>query len=316
MNPYGLPTDQLAQYRVSQHGRALFEKGDEHVATCSSCHGTHGIEGPQSRDSPVHPTRVPETCARCHADPKLMEPYGLDPEIPKAWHAGVHAALLLDEGDLSAPSCATCHGSHGAVPPGFRTVAAVCGQCHVREMELFEASPHAPLAEAGDFAGCEVCHGNHEVRPAEPVIFDRLCGLCHVGEDEPLARRDAIAGALRAGEDLLTSTREEGRVASAQGLMTENDRLLLVEAESALQRARIVQHALDVERLEEPAGEAREKLQRLTTQIEEEREEQRIKRLSVAPVVVFLVLMSLGFWARYRRIHARTEGVPHGGSAT
>lgn len=306
MNPYGLPTDQLAQYRSSRHGQGLFEKGDPNVATCASCHGAHGILGPGSSDSPVHPTNVPATCGKCHGDAKLMGTYGIDADIPKAWHASIHATMLLEKGDISAPTCATCHGSHGAVPPGFRSVEAVCGKCHVREKELFGQSPHASSVEGGDFAGCEVCHSNHDVRPATTEILDRMCALCHMGETEPLARRDRIAAALRSTETELASTRDSLQAASAQGLVTEDDQLLLDEAVTAFKGARVVQHAIDVDRLEEATGEARANLERVSKRIASEREEKRLKRLLVLPVVAFLALMSLGFLVRQRRIERHT----------
>jgi hypothetical protein len=314
MNPYGLPTDQLAQYRTSRHGRALFEERDENVATCASCHGVHGILGPASSESRVHPTRVPATCGECHSKPELMAEYGLDPGIPEAWRASVHATKLLDGGDLSAPGCAACHGSHGAIPPGVRTVAAVCGKCHVRERELFEASPHAPLVEEDVFPGCQACHSNHEVPPAQPAILDRLCDLCHMGQEEPLGRRDRIVALLRESREQLASTREDLQAAAAQGLATEDDALLLEEAETALASARVVQHALDVARLEEVTGESEALLRQVSSHLERRRSELRLKRLSVVPVVLFLLLMSFGFWLRYRRIHRSPRGEFHGAS--
>ena len=45
-------------------------------------------------------------------------------------------------GDLSAPTCTTCHGNHGATPPGFASVANVCSTCHVFQAQLFDSSPH------------------------------------------------------------------------------------------------------------------------------------------------------------------------------
>jgi hypothetical protein len=39
MNPYGLRTDQLAQYKTSMHGKALFGRQDDRVAVCTDCHG-------------------------------------------------------------------------------------------------------------------------------------------------------------------------------------------------------------------------------------------------------------------------------------
>jgi hypothetical protein len=302
MNPYGLRTDQLAQYRTSQHGQAL-EKGIEDVATCASCHGAHGILGPASSESPVHVANVPATCSACHADADLMARHGLDASIPDAYGKSVHAACLFEKGDLSAPVCTTCHGSHGAVPPGFRTVGSVCGKCHVRELELFETSPHAALVAEGDFAACETCHGNHAIGAAQPAIFEGMCSLCHADEEEPLGRRDRILGALRTTRELLASTESRVHESEREGLVGEDDRLLLEQARTALEEAQVQQHALDPDMVDETTRKAQQDLQALSASLAGKQRDQWLRRLAVVPVVGFLLVMSLGFWVRYRRIH-------------
>jgi hypothetical protein len=69
--------------------------------------------------SPVHPLRLPETCARCHADSTHMAKYKLATNQFEDYRKSVHWEALAQRGDLSAPSCASCHGNHGAhAPPG------------------------------------------------------------------------------------------------------------------------------------------------------------------------------------------------------
>jgi hypothetical protein len=304
MNPYGLPTDQLAQYRISHHGQGLFEKHDASVAVCSSCHGAHGILGPGNSESPVHPTHVAATCGKCHGDETLMKAHGLASTAPALYASSVHAGLLA-KGDASAPQCATCHGSHGAIPPGFASVAAVCGKCHMREKELFQSSPHAKLVEQGDFPGCIVCHGNHAIRPAELKILENVCGLCHGGTPEVLAKRDRIAKALGSSFELLAAGESELRSAAEHGLASDEDELFLDEARTGLKSARVLQHGLDPARVEEVTAEARGQLEQLHQRLEKESRAQRLKRLALLPVVAFLVLMSLGAWVRFRRIHSQ-----------
>ena len=302
MNPYGLPTDQLAQYRTSRHGQGLFTDKDESGAICSSCHGAHGILGPKSSESPVHPTHVAETCGKCHGNETLMKAHGLPSTAPAAYAKSVHAQTLA-KGDNSAPQCATCHGSHGAIPPGFRSVAAVCGKCHMREKELFQKSPHAPLVESGDFPGCIVCHSNHAIQPAEPRIFENVCPLCHAGAPEILAKRDLIAKSLNSSNDLLAAGESELAAAAQHGLASDEDELFLDEARTGLKSARVLQHSLDPVRVAEVTGEARGQLETLQQRLEKERDAQRWKRLVLLPVVAFLILMSLGAWVRFRRLH-------------
>ena len=159
--------DQLAEYRTSVHGRKN-ASGDPVPATCIDCHGAHGVRPVASPDSPVYATNVPGTCSRCHSDAALMRPYGIPTDQPAAYRRSEHAAALLERGDTSAPACNDCHGNHGAVPPGVRSVANVCGQCHGREAALFGASIKKELFDRLEVAECVVCHGNHAILHPTP----------------------------------------------------------------------------------------------------------------------------------------------------
>jgi hypothetical protein len=206
--------DQVREYWTSQHG-TLLREGDERVATCIDCHGTHGILRPSDPDARVYPTRVAETCRACHADQERMKNYRLANGEPlpidqyARWRRSVHAAALLDREDLSAPTCNDCHGNHGAVPPGLDSVAFVCGQCHGREATLFRNSakqegfaehngflsgaencaechssePVSSVSEIHQFTECETCHDNHAViRPTVALLGplpETPCAFCH-----------------------------------------------------------------------------------------------------------------------------------------
>jgi hypothetical protein len=180
--------DQVAEYWTSRHGQLLRE-GDVGVATCIDCHGVHGIRRVSDPDSAVYPTKVAETCNRCHSDAKLMSgrrttrdrPVPLDQHA--RWRQSVHAFALLEKGDLTAPTCNDCHGNHGAVPPGVDSVANVCGQCHGREAELFRAgAKQAGFAEHNELLGSAgSCNDCHEGLPASVSSIDHFseCVTCH-----------------------------------------------------------------------------------------------------------------------------------------
>ena len=161
MNPYGLRVDQLARYRTSQHGKTLTQKGDDRVATCLDCHGAHDVLPANHPKSKTHPLNVPEMCAACHADEKLMGEYDLPVEVVAEYKQSVHGKLLLEQRDIGAPTCATCHGNHSAVPPGFATVHKVCGQCHEHVEKNFATTIHA---EQTEHKGCVQCHGGGDGR--------------------------------------------------------------------------------------------------------------------------------------------------------
>ena len=155
MNPYGLRTDQLARYWTSGHGKTLKEKGDDRVAVCVDCHGNHGIMSGSNPASSTYSLNVPATCATCHLDTELMGAYDLSTEVVGEYHQSVHGQLLA-QGDTGAPTCASCHGNHSAIPPGFSTVGAVCGQCHDHVAQQFAKTIHAQQEE---HKGCVQCHG-------------------------------------------------------------------------------------------------------------------------------------------------------------
>ena len=162
MNPFGLRTDQLARYKVSGHGKALYGREDERVAVCTDCHGPpHAVLAADHPQSRTHPLNVPDTCGACHEDRSLMDEYDLSAEVVVEYRQSVHGRLLLEQHDTGAPTCATCHGNHSATPPGFATVGAVCGQCHEQDADLFAGSAHGELE---DHPGCVSCHGGGDQR--------------------------------------------------------------------------------------------------------------------------------------------------------
>jgi hypothetical protein len=246
--------DQEREYWTSRHGERL-RAGDANVATCIDCHHSHGILAPGDTKSPVHAQRVADTCGRCHADPARMAGYRLADGRPMPvdqqaqWRRSVHAELLLDREDLTAPTCNDCHGNHGATPPGVESVAFVCGQCHGREAELFRASPKATafeahgeyMKEAGAagcagchpppspaatlektvaFTQCSTCHGNHGIVRATATLLEPLpakpCDFCHeaagTGGGDPL---EASASVQQRYESTVAALLQE---ASARGL--------------------------------------------------------------------------------------------------
>ena len=199
MNPFGLRTDQLAGYWTSGHGRALKERGETRVAVCVDCHGSHEVLKPSEATSKTHALNVPDTCAACHADAKLMSEFELPAQIVDEYRRSVHGELLLVRRDMGAPTCATCHGNHAAAPPGFASVGAVCGQCHQHAAQHFANSIHA---QQESFHGCVQCHGggpkahfHHIERITKPagVLIQRYA---HLLTDEPVPTAARVAEAL------------------------------------------------------------------------------------------------------------------------
>src|SRR5262249_5639758 len=181
--------DQAAEYAASVHGKQL-AAGDTHVATCVSCHGAHGVRLVSDAKSPVFPTNVADTCARCHADPAHMEGYKRADGSPlpttqlSEYRKSVHFSALTKGNDLSAPTCNDCHGNHGAAPPGVGAIANVCGTCHAVFAQKFAMSVHQAIFDKG----CVECHANHAVlKPSDAMLSaddHGVCQPCHNGADQ------------------------------------------------------------------------------------------------------------------------------------
>ncbi len=250
MRPFDLPTDQFVQYWESQHGRALLE-GDPNVATCFDCHDGHRVLRTGDPGSRVYPLNEPPMCAGCHSDDSLMAPYDIPTNQYDLYQDSVHGIALLDEQDLRAPTCSTCHGAHGAAPPGFQEVANFCGQCHSLTEDYYLQGNHrfGMTIEAGP--RCVTCHGRHDLPPATLDLFlgteDGHCGSCHAPGTETAAKVDAMYAALsEAGE---TFDQAESAVAGATELrliMAEQEEDL-TQANTPLIEARALQHTVDVE---------------------------------------------------------------------
>jgi predicted CXXCH cytochrome family protein len=238
--------DQLTQYQTSGHGKAM-ARGEHRAATCSDCHGSHGISRVRDPRSPVAPLNAAKTCAHCHADPEMMKAVAHDATPLADWSASVHATALLKRGDTSAPTCPTCHGSHGAAPPGVTEVASVCAQCHVREAELFNASPKKAVFDAMGQAECLVCHGNHAILPPADSMIGvdepAVCALCHDGSTNGA---ETIVG-IRTDLDTLGTTLDRARAivdrAEHAGMLVDEARLALQEAREQQIQSRVLVHA-------------------------------------------------------------------------
>ncbi len=177
-----LPVDQYEKYLTSVHGKRN-TAGDPKPATCVSCHSNHLIRPVKDPRSPVYPTNVPQTCSRCHSSKSYMAQYHIPTDQYENYKQSVHGIALLQNSDLSAPACNSCHGNHGAVPPGVSSVASVCGTCHQANADLFDKSVHRAAFAKEKLPGCVVCHSNHLVRPPTDDLVgfgsSSVCGKCH-----------------------------------------------------------------------------------------------------------------------------------------
>jgi len=179
-------------YAPSAHGAAN-GVGDTDAATCSDCHGTHGILPTDHEDSLVYPLTLPSTCGTCHADEIIAEKHAIAvPDAYQRYVESVHGRGLLRAGLLVSATCTDCHAAHAVFPHAdprsrlFRTsVPDTCGSCHQGVLNDYRQSIHGTLLVAGDadVPTCTTCHATHEIpRAFEPGFRGAAvaeCGNCH-----------------------------------------------------------------------------------------------------------------------------------------
>ena len=248
-NP-SVQTDQLRLYYTSQHGK-LLRQGDRRVATCINCHSVHDTKLVSDPGSPVYPLNIPGTCGKCHSDENYMQGYADLPGLTQVadYEKSVHYASLKEQGNLSAPTCVTCHSSHGAVPPGARSIADVCGTCHANNRQYFEKSAHAAAFAEMDVRGCVQCHSNHDVQHADERLLagpDSVCMTCHQEGDTGAQRAQAMAATIRRLEAAIIQAKTTLDEADRAGMDVNGATAELAAAHSHLVISRTAIHSLDV----------------------------------------------------------------------
>jgi hypothetical protein len=131
-----------------------------------------------------------------------MRQYGLTVGQLAEYRTSRHGQLLLEEGDLNAPTCTDCHDAHTILPPNDArsnvyptNIVRTCARCHEDESLMdayglptdqvvrYRESAHGlQLFEEENFAAptCVECHGSHAALPPRVAQIANVCGQCHV----------------------------------------------------------------------------------------------------------------------------------------
>lgn len=111
MAKYGIPTNQLENYRSSVHWAAL-TNGDLSAPNCASCHGNHGAKPPEVGS-------VSAVCGTCHV------------LFAQLYEKSVHQPIF--SGASGGGGCIVCHSNHAILQPSTAMLVgpnAVCSSCH------------------------------------------------------------------------------------------------------------------------------------------------------------------------------------------
>jgi formate dehydrogenase gamma subunit len=190
---------QSETYGASVHGLAI-ARGQKDSATCRDCHDGHFIVPPSSPESPLHFSRLAQTCGACHDQAAH--------DVSESVHGKAIAA-----GHRDAPTCTDCHSEHKIVAlkssSPLKISAEVCSHCHASErmntkynlpsdrVKTFFESYHGLAAQYGSTlaANCASCHGVHRILPStdprSTIYVTNLavtCGKCHPGATDNFAQ--------------------------------------------------------------------------------------------------------------------------------
>lgn len=302
-NP-SLRTDQVSEYFTSVHGKRLKQR-DSKVAVCVDCHSVHNIRAVTDTRAPVYPTHVAETCAHCHADANYMKSYKIPTNQYRLYKKSVHAAAM-ENGDISAPTCTTCHGNHGATPPGVSSVANVCGTCHAMNQQLFEKSPHGPAFARMGLPGCVQCHSNHEILAPKDTWVGTdpkaICVTCHVGGDNGYKTAAEISAGL---EKLKSSYAEAETVlnrAEKSGMEVSSARVEMTNAHSDLIKARVAVHSFNSADVLKITGEGTATARKAYEDGVAALRERDYRRKGLALALIAIVIAISGLYLKIRRM--------------
>lgn len=148
---------------------------------CNDCHfGFSSREHPDRRFKDKRDFTIVSTeiCRRCHFDKytKTLE--------------SIHFNILT-QGNLKAPVCVDCHGSHGITAGRTEKIRSAqrCEKCHSVIYDTYAKSVHgaALISEHNqDVPVCSDCHRAHDITDPRMTDFrndvPQMCGNCHANE--------------------------------------------------------------------------------------------------------------------------------------
>jgi len=233
-----------------------------------------------------------------------MKPYQIPTDQYAQYSASVHHEALTVRGDLSAPNCATCHGNHGAAPPGVNTVQNVCATCHVFQAQLFEASPHKAAFQAGSLPGCITCHNNHKITHTSDAMLgtgkDSICTDCHTEGSSGFKAAGELAqmlsnldSSIKRADVLIAKAEDSGMEVSEARNQQDQARDSLTKARVAIHSLRPAQVGKDVQAGLDLAVKAE---QGGNTALAER--DYRRKGLGLSLIAILLMLAGLGMYIR------------------
>jgi len=308
-NP-SLPVDQLEKYRTSVHGMRN-AKGDPKTAECASCHGSHDIRSAKDVKSKVFASNLPGTCAACHSNTDYMQAYKIPTDQYEKYAKSIHGIALLQKHDAGAPACNSCHGNHGAVPPGAESVSKVCGTCHALNADLFSSSPHKKAFDERKLPECETCHSNHEIIAATDKLLgvtpEAICSKCHTGTQN--VKGYQVAKKMRGLEDSLEAIEKRDKElvneAEQKGMEISEAKFRLRDVRQARLQSRTAIHAFSEEKFTEVITHGLKTAAFIEGESENAIHEYYFRRIGLAVLTSIITILAISLFIFIKRLEKK-----------
>lgn len=298
-----METDQVDQYYTSLHGIEL-RKGNEDVAQCISCHTAHSILPAKDPRSTVYALNVPKTCNQCHGNSELMSKYNLTADAYEKYAKGVHGIALLKNKDTGSPACNDCHGNHGAIPPGVTSIAYVCGECHVNNMNFFKNSDMGKAFVEKDYHGCVECHGNHEIEPSSDDFVGTsekaYCINCHKEGDKGFEVAEIIHEEITSLAAIYDSTQVKLEEVRRKGMNDLDIEYIMKDIKQNLIQSRTAVHTFDPEKVKEKTTEGKKYGEEAIAKANAEISEYYTRRNGFAAATLLITLFIIGLYLKIK----------------
>ena len=228
-----------------------------------------------------------------------MDDFGLDSGVVDDYRSGVHGVALLEGGRAAAPNCTSCHGVHGAAPPGYGDIDKVCGACHAETRSAYVEGPHHDAMRDAGLPECVSCHEHHAVRSLDPASIERQCQECHGEDTEQVRLGRQLVTVLRNAHEEVDAAEELVGEAQRAALHVEDHLSRIEEARTYLTEALPLVHTVQLE----PVEELTRRAQSISEQVRHEvyrKLDRRPARIGLA-VFWFYLVMTLAVLVVYKR---------------
>jgi len=236
-----------------------------------------------------------------------MKPYGIPTDQLSQYRRSVHGIALLEKGNLKAPTCASCHSAHGAVPPQVSQISEVYGKCHLQTERYFRAGAHgaALAAEKKPSPDCIACHGNHGVQPASLELYQQSCAQCHPQNSSAQRQGEQLATLMRRAQEAVAGAEAELQGAKRLAFDVSIYRSRLTEATTYLTQARPAEHALALPQVEQLTRQARSIGEETQGDVHALLSSTGLRRVGLGLLWVFLVAAALISYLHKRQVRRR-----------